>query len=202
MNATITKLCRKHLGLEPLVVGPGIRTAHADPLRQAAGGRRRPHRQRHRRLRAHARHHHRRRLRHADRARLHLQARRVRRRRHRAGPRHLQPGAVRARRQALRGRAGGAEDGGRAQHRARHAVRRRARPRRAGRRPGRAHPAREQGQGARHRHRRLGRAGRRRVEHHRGGRRVLDAGWAADHLRDGTQESSDRAGRWSWIDRR
>lgn len=27
MNATITALCRKHLHLEPLVVGPGIRTA-------------------------------------------------------------------------------------------------------------------------------------------------------------------------------
>jgi len=27
MNATITSLCRKHLRLEPLVVGPGIRTA-------------------------------------------------------------------------------------------------------------------------------------------------------------------------------
>jgi type III pantothenate kinase len=27
MNATITGLCRKHLQLEPLVVGPGVRTA-------------------------------------------------------------------------------------------------------------------------------------------------------------------------------
>jgi type III pantothenate kinase len=27
MNVTITRLCQKHLGLEPLVVGPGVRTA-------------------------------------------------------------------------------------------------------------------------------------------------------------------------------
>ena len=63
---------------------PGRADRHADPLRQPARGRRRPHRQRGRRLRAHARRVHRRRLRHRHHLRLREPARRVRRRRDRA----------------------------------------------------------------------------------------------------------------------
>ena len=141
MNATITALCKKHLGLDPLVVGPGIRTAmpilYDKP--QEVG---------------------------ADRIVNAIAAYErtkdttivvdfgtptvldyISKRGEYVGG-VIAPGlgissqALFSRAARLyEGRAGGAQDGGWPQHRPRHAVRRRPRPRGLGRRVGRTHPA-------------------------------------------------------------
>ena len=79
------EMARRYLGHEMLVVGPGRQDRHADPHRQPARARRRPARQRGRRVGALRRRLHRRRLRHRDHLRRRLGRGRVPRRDHLAG---------------------------------------------------------------------------------------------------------------------
>ena len=74
----------RYLDFDPIVIEPGVRTGHLDPLREPQGGRRRPHRQRGRRVRPLRRPDDRRRLRHRHDLRRGVGERRVSRRRHRA----------------------------------------------------------------------------------------------------------------------
>ena len=48
ITAAVRQMTQRYFGFSAVVVEPGIKTGHADPVRQPQGGRRRPHRQRRR----------------------------------------------------------------------------------------------------------------------------------------------------------
>ena len=122
LQFNLEKMSERYFKLAPLFVGPGVKTGHAHPLRQPARGRRRPDRQRGRRLREAPGRAHRRGLRHRHHLRRGDAQGRVPGRRDLPRHHHRHGGAVPERLQAAAGGVRAAAARGGQEHRALDAV--------------------------------------------------------------------------------